>query len=289
MAQGMQNQLYSGAQNVMNTAFDPQQSLYNRTQQQVGDQINAGQAQRGLGTSGVGASEYNQGMSNFNIDWQNQHLARQAQGLQSASGASNAGVNQANVFNSALQNQMNAGQNQAAMTGMAAQVPLQAQQTVAGMPAQNANQYMQSISNLNQLQGNQMAQALPYMNSGIGATQFNSKMNAQQNSQLAALGAYGASALLPYAKSAGTGLMSTLFGNAKDAYNASNIGTGNDPIDQWTSGADLSGMTTGDMADAASIYANIGSMSDLSSLPDTSEAATAASQWIFDAFQGPFW
>ena len=176
MAQGIQGQLYGGAGQIMQTAFDPQKELYARTQQQLGDQINVGQAQRGLGISAEGGAEYNQGMSNFNIDWQNQQLARQAQGLQSMSQASNAGVNQANVYSTALQNQMGAGQNQAAMTGQAAQVPLNAQQVVAGMPAQNANQYTQNLANLNQMQSGQMNQALPYMHQGIQANQFNAQM-----------------------------------------------------------------------------------------------------------------
>src|ERR1035437_9105748 len=61
--QQMQN-LYGAANQVGQTAFDPQNALYARTQQQVGDQINAGQAQRGLGVSAVGGQEYGQGMSN---------------------------------------------------------------------------------------------------------------------------------------------------------------------------------------------------------------------------------
>lgn len=69
------------ATRVLDTAFDPQNALYNRTAQQLQDQIRAGQASRGITQSPYGANLESQGMSNFNIDWQNQQLGRQAQGL----------------------------------------------------------------------------------------------------------------------------------------------------------------------------------------------------------------
>lgn len=76
---------YAGA--VMNTAFDPQQALYNRTLGQVSDQSNAALAQAGVGTTPYGAGIQGQNLANFNIDWQNQQLARQTQGLGAASSA----------------------------------------------------------------------------------------------------------------------------------------------------------------------------------------------------------
>jgi len=79
------NQLYQ-------TAFDPQSALYNRTYQQTMDQVNANEAARGITNSGYGADLANQASSNFNIDWQNQQLQRQLQGVQGASSAfANAG------------------------------------------------------------------------------------------------------------------------------------------------------------------------------------------------------
>ena len=76
---------YAGA--VMNTAFDPQQALYNRTFGQVSDQSNAALAQAGVGTTPYGAGIQGQNLANFNIDWQNQQLNRQTQGLGAASSA----------------------------------------------------------------------------------------------------------------------------------------------------------------------------------------------------------
>jgi hypothetical protein len=79
--------LQQGAQNILNTANDPRQQLYQRTLQQVQDQSNANASMYGLGSSPYGAGLANQATNNFNIDWQNQQLARQAQGLSAAQGA----------------------------------------------------------------------------------------------------------------------------------------------------------------------------------------------------------
>jgi hypothetical protein len=173
MSRGQENMLYGAGQQILNTAQDPQNALYGRTQQQLTDQVRAGQAARGLGNSPVGAAEENQAMSNFNIDWQNQQLSRQSQAMQAASGTSNAGLGQGNLVNSNMGGQITAGNNQATLTGQQAQMPLNAQQYIAGMPAQNANANLQNYAGLEAVYGNQMNQAIPYMNAGIGATQYN--------------------------------------------------------------------------------------------------------------------
>lgn len=69
---------------VLNTAFDPQQALYDRTAQQVLSQQNAINAMSGVAASPYGAGVTGNTMSNFNIDWQNQQLQRQLAGLQGA-------------------------------------------------------------------------------------------------------------------------------------------------------------------------------------------------------------
>lgn len=91
---GGANSLYGAGNQVLGTAFDPQNALYNRTQQQTMDQINAANAASGLaGPAAAGVAQ--QGLTNFNIDWQNNLLQRQALGVQSAgqafSGASGLG------------------------------------------------------------------------------------------------------------------------------------------------------------------------------------------------------
>lgn len=76
--------LQSGANSIMNTAFDPQNALYNRTQQQLQDQINSANSMNGTAMTPYGAGVGANAMSNFNIDWQAQQLQNQATGLGAA-------------------------------------------------------------------------------------------------------------------------------------------------------------------------------------------------------------
>lgn len=184
LAGGQQQSMYDAGNRVMNTAMDPQQALFHRTQQQLSDQVNAGQAQRGLGASAVGGSEYNQTMSNFDIDWQNQQLARQAQGIQAGAQASNAGGVQGQLMGANLAGQMGAAQSQPGFTQQAAQTPLTSQQYIAGQPAAAANQYLSNMSNQNQMLGNVAGQAIPYMYQGAGTQQAQQMFNGQQNAAM---------------------------------------------------------------------------------------------------------
>lgn len=79
--------LTAGANQVMNTAFDPQNQLYNQQFHQNQEQTRAGLAARGLNMSGVGAGIENQSNQDFNTNWQNQQLGRQTAGLQAYGGA----------------------------------------------------------------------------------------------------------------------------------------------------------------------------------------------------------
>jgi hypothetical protein len=78
----------------LNTAFDPQNALYAQTQQQNQDQTGAMLAATGVGATPYGASVAAQNNSNFNINWQNQQLQREAQGIQSANQAYSGGGQQ---------------------------------------------------------------------------------------------------------------------------------------------------------------------------------------------------
>jgi len=176
-AAGQSQNLYDAGNQIYNTAFDPQNALYNRTQQQVGDQINAGQAQRGLGNSPVGAAEYGQGMSNFNIDWQNQQLQRQQQGV----GAMNAAATGAGTQ----------GTNAAQWMQTAAQLPTQAQQYVAGQPAANANQYASNMGQVSNLYGNAATTGNNYQSQANQAQQFGYNANTAQNTANANLAYQG--------------------------------------------------------------------------------------------------
>jgi hypothetical protein len=63
-------------------AFDPQQELYNRTAQQLQDQVRSAESARGIAMTPYGAGVEGKTMSDFNIDWQNNLLSRALQGAQ---------------------------------------------------------------------------------------------------------------------------------------------------------------------------------------------------------------
>lgn len=92
-ALGQGNNMYNASNAVLNTAFDPQQQLYNRMNQQNTDQTNAAEAQRGITMSPYGANVANTSKNNFNIDWQNAQLQRQVQGLGAAGTGNTTGAN----------------------------------------------------------------------------------------------------------------------------------------------------------------------------------------------------
>lgn len=73
---------YGGAGDILQTGFDPQDALYNRTLQRLQDQVRVGQSVRGTTMSPYGAGQEASALSDFNIDWENQQLQRQKQALQ---------------------------------------------------------------------------------------------------------------------------------------------------------------------------------------------------------------
>jgi hypothetical protein len=74
---------------LLESGFDPRSALFNRTQGRLMDQTNAINAMSGLGGTPYGASVGANAMGNFDIDWQNQQLARQAQAAGAAGNAAN--------------------------------------------------------------------------------------------------------------------------------------------------------------------------------------------------------
>ena len=80
------------AQQIMQSGFDPQQALYNQQYQQNQAQTNVQNAMSGVATTPYGAGLANQSSQNFNTNWENQELARQAQAAQAAGGLVSAGA-----------------------------------------------------------------------------------------------------------------------------------------------------------------------------------------------------
>lgn len=101
MQQNNLGQLFSGQvvsglpaiSSILNTAFDPQNALYNQTLQRTQDQLGTQLARMGITDSGVGARLASDTLRDFNIDWQNRALDRQLAGLQGyTQGLSGAGA-----------------------------------------------------------------------------------------------------------------------------------------------------------------------------------------------------
>lgn len=190
--------LYGSGNQILQSAFDPQNALYNRTAQQLTDQSRAAQYARGIQSSPLGASVESNALGNFNIDWQNQQLARQAQGLQSAQSAYGAAGNQytgylgainqnnaqntSNIYGS-QQNAFGLGQQAAGALQSGSQLPYQTNQNIYGNQNQSLQNYLGNnqsyLGGLNQLQSND----LNYLNFGQGAQNqaFNQNQTNQQN------------------------------------------------------------------------------------------------------------
>ena len=183
LAGQQQQSMYGVGNQLWQTAQDPQNALYNRTQQQLQEQVRAGQAARGLGNSPIGQGEESQAMSNFNIDWQNQQLSRQMQGAQGMANMNAQGMNQGKMMGADLTGQMASYGAMPGYTQQSAGVPLQSQQMIAGMPAQNAAGYQTNMGQLANMYGGIQQQAIPYMNAGMGAQQVQQQFNANQQAQ----------------------------------------------------------------------------------------------------------
>ena len=180
LATQQQQAMYGAGQNILTAASDPNNALYGRTQQQLLDQVRSGQAARGIGNSPVGAAEENQALSNFNIDWQNQQLARMQTGIQGAVQANQSGGQQGQLMGANLAASLNATTQQPVFTQQTAQIPLSAAQYVAGQPAANANAYGANMSTLASQYGPLQTQPVQYMNQGQGAQATAQQLNQAQ-------------------------------------------------------------------------------------------------------------
>lgn len=121
------------AQAVLGTAFDPQDELYARALTNTQDQLGVHLARTGLTNSGAGAGIAADALKNFNIDWQNNQLGRQLEGLSGYTSAMTGAGN-------------NLGQGQNLQTGGAstyaqgAALPAQTYQNLGAMKLDNLGQ-----------------------------------------------------------------------------------------------------------------------------------------------------
>jgi hypothetical protein len=172
---GMLPGLGGAESQILQTAFDPQNALYNRTAQQVLDQQRAINAMSGVGTSPYGAGVTGQSMQNFNIDWQNNLLQRMLSGAQGATGLAGAIGN--------LGQQATGLEAQAA--GLPANVWQQQQQNVLGAlsgAGQGLGQVAQGLGTAQQLPLNWLQ-----AQNALGAAPYNMAAGTSQNA-LSSLG-----------------------------------------------------------------------------------------------------
>jgi hypothetical protein len=79
------NQLQSAGMGILNAGFDPQSALFNRQQGQLLDQANVANSMSGIGGTPYGASVTSNALGNFDINWQNGLLNREATAAGAAS------------------------------------------------------------------------------------------------------------------------------------------------------------------------------------------------------------
>lgn len=161
-------------------SMDPQKALYDRTLQQIQDQSRASSSAHGVGMGGYGAGVENKAVGDFNIDWQNQQLARMLSGLQGY-GQASAGADRTSALGGAdLSGAMGFyGQAPGLYMG-SGQMPFDANMQVSQIPGQLATQYAGQIGStqLSPLASFQSS-IIPYMNQGIGAGNYAGNLGAQ--------------------------------------------------------------------------------------------------------------
>jgi hypothetical protein len=170
---GTGSSLTGPAYAALNAGFDPLNQVYNQQFQQNTDQTRALLEARGIDSTPYGAGVEAQSNLNFNNAWQQNLLARQGQGAQTAEGLLGTGANLqtggVGLQNAAPQNYYN-----------------------AGFLPYNANQQIGSnqlgvLGQEQSLYGTPAANWLSYLNAGSGATgQFNQNQTSLYNAQLAA-------------------------------------------------------------------------------------------------------
>lgn len=174
------NTALAGANQVLNMGFDPQSQLYQRTLQQLNDQVNANGAQRGITNSPYGASVANNANENFNIDWQNNQLTKAIQALSGYT----SGVSGANADFTGANTLATAG---ASDTAKAGAVPFAASTDITNSQDAALTQLLAVLGNSGSsaYTSNILSQLMPYLN--LAAGQANTQANLDQTSYLDAV------------------------------------------------------------------------------------------------------
>ena len=166
--QQLQNQMLAALpqyQDILAMGTDPQGALYQRTLQQLKDQMGGSMAQTGLTSTGAGMGIQQQGLENFNIDWQNQQLNRALSAMQGYGGA----MGQAGQTLQGATGLEQAGAQAALQAG---QIPFQASQAVMGQQGQDLAQYLAAMQGAQGMGTQNLGSMLNYMQQGMGANQL---------------------------------------------------------------------------------------------------------------------
>ncbi len=158
----------AAGQDVYNLGRDPMNTLHDYLKQQTVDASRAGTSARGIGMSANAAGLENDATRNFEMNWNNDLLARSAAGLSAMGGANR-------MAGADLSGAMGFSSQMPGFTTQSAMAPISAQQTYYGLPIDYANLFTsaQGTNVLNPMQGIQ-ADILPYLGYGsnAGAAQF---------------------------------------------------------------------------------------------------------------------
>ena len=188
-AVGQYNALAPYVTQALQTGFDPQNQLYNQQFALQQQQNLAGEAMAGVGQSPYAAGLTAQGNNNFNIDWQNQQLARQAQAAQTATGLSSTAMGDLSGGINDYLSGLGLGVSSAeGLTGAAGNAYTQA----AGLNAQQVAQYLAYLNASTQNAAAASGEQIGALNAGTslyGAT--NQGNLAQQQLLGSALGGLG--------------------------------------------------------------------------------------------------
>ena len=183
---GAAQQLYGAGQNMLQQAGNPQSALYNQLQQQTTDQLNAANAASGV-SGPYAAGVTGMGLNNFNMDWQNQLLQRNAlanqvagQDFQGASGLGGAGVQSLyqggqmpyGAYQQVYGNQLQALQGLQGQTTAAWQLPQMAMNNMQSYMGLGQSAGVNALAGQNQgfNQNLQLGQGLGYSLGSLGST-----------------------------------------------------------------------------------------------------------------------
>jgi len=170
LSAGAQQNLMGAGNQMFAAGQDPQGALYQKMLQQTQDQSRAATSMRGIGMSPESAGIENQAVGNFNIDWQNQQLARMLSGGQGMTQAYNAAGQQGQLTGANLQSASNYGGQIPTNTLQSGAVPFNTAQTAYGAPITATNAYTGAMNQgVYQPYGAIQTNAMPYMNYGMNS------------------------------------------------------------------------------------------------------------------------